>query len=169
MSGDDLHRQSSRDATAVAVHEASHAVIAKTQPGINVVCACVGDNPRVTTTNRTGRNLSEAADIAERQILIDLAGPLAEVRHLWEGAWSGDETLAQRRALAVVLARRGSEDADDLTPALRQEAAALVEKLRLEAIALVNERWSTILRVAALLDDHGELSGGAIDEIIEER
>jgi hypothetical protein len=131
----------------VAIHEAGHAVVALVL-GHAVIRASLDDRHVRTRYPRGDRDahLHEAA--------IALAGPVAEIRYgsitpaeqLWRSCWS-----------------------KDLANALRHVAVCGSDLPMRQATALVCLHWPAIMRVAAVLQRRGTLSGAEIDALMAAR
>jgi hypothetical protein len=82
-------------------------------------------------------------------VTVDLAGSQAEFRHFCEAGGTA-ENNALNRALQIITLRRGVA-IGDRTPEQREEAAQLVERMRLAAEKLVEKNWHLIEKAAAML------------------
>ena len=159
----------SRRNAAVAAHEAGHAVVARSL-GVMVVRASAkpGAAGVVTRWRRTGVPAEYAATM-EKLLLVDLSGQLAEYRATGQfdgNAWRADERNALSRALRLILDENHLRD-DELDDGHRATAAALVERLRPKAAALVEENPAK--RVAAALADGQILTGSEVDALMAEQ
>jgi hypothetical protein len=104
----------------------------------------------------------------ENLLLVDLSGQLAEYRATGQfdgNAWRADERNALSRALRLILDENHLRD-DELDDGHRATAAALVERLRPKAAALVEENPAK--RVAAALADGQILTGSEVDALMAE-
>lgn len=154
--------------TAVAVHEAGHATIARVL-GLDVRRVSAGDDPGVITRFPVRVSQPQWAKIVAGLLLVDLAGCSAE-RHATgtepDGkAWQADRRNAISRALRLVLDEHQLDD-DELNDSHRDEAEAIVAALRPTAAALVERHWSKIERVAAALADRRILTGSDVDALM---
>ncbi len=165
-------RRSSRIAvmTAVAIHEAAHATIARVL-GLNVKRAAArpGD-ARVVTKYRVNVPKAQWAQTVSKLLLVDLAGCSAERRATGKfpdgKAWQADRRNAISRALRLVVLDEHQLDDDELNDSHRDEAEAIVAALRPTAAALVEEPWAQIERVAAALADRRILTGSDVDALM---
>jgi hypothetical protein len=150
---------------ATAAHESGHAVVSRLL-GIEIIRARAREGDAgVRTRFRFGPTAAESAATLEKLALVDLAGQAAECRSLRGAEWATDEANAVSRALRIVLLRHGSEE---LTDALRVEAAELLASLRATVGALVEISWPAIERVAGALEAGEELAQAEIDSLIRD-
>ncbi len=128
----------------VAWHEAGHATIARAL-GLGVLRASAAEDHPCVVTTRSGGASTQFSETMKR-LLVDLAGPLAERRAAGgcdDFAQRHDEENALRRAMWLMTDEHLSVDAEF--------GAAVVDRLRPRAAALVEEHWAQIGRVAAML------------------
>jgi hypothetical protein len=150
----------------ICLHEAGHCIAARIV-GIEVVSAVAGDDPGVRTRHRPATTPAEDMSINERLVLIDLAGAAAEWMRLRQ-VWATDERNAMGRALAIVILRRGLARDVEVTSEMREEAAELVERLRVQAADMVEKNLPLIVRVAGALAGGATLTQADIDDLMQE-
>lgn len=144
------------EAERVAAHESRHAVIAR-KLGLEVKRAVAGDEACVTTRYQM-RDL-------DKVIAVDLAGTIGDPSTT---ACDADEASASANAMRLVRLRRGMAEDGAPSEAALADAAAVVERARQRAAALVALNMDAIMRVANELAKGGVLDGAAIDLMIGE-
>jgi len=150
--------------TAIAYHEAGHAVVAAWL-GAEVVSVTLepdwDDGPRRDgdAAIRWHHRGLTARELCQRELMAVLAGPVAEMIHSGQRCsldslpqWSGDWQMAQQFASVLVRGRRQVDALIEIT----------VEKLyRLVSDAAV---WQVIAEVADLLEAFETIEGDQVHE-----
>jgi ATP-dependent Zn protease len=178
-------RNSEHDAM-IAHHEAGHATIARVL-GIgmtHVTMFPTTDNQLAGAQMWSAGYLARNADWAtrraamEKDVLVSLAGPLAQHRHRPAGkgrefGGASDREYAQCGAATIVFLEKPGGPPDAKTCELEPEDAAkanqLLGQLCDEAKVLVDEHWSAIARVAEALLVHRVLGESDVDDLIAGR
>jgi hypothetical protein len=131
----------------IATHEAGHAVIAR-MLGVEIVHSTAAGDVPCTRTRYRGDTPQTLAKLG----IVDLAGPMAEWHYL-RSAWCTDLENAMGRARRIA-ALNG------------EEATELLHQMRIEALALVQENWPAIERVADALAHAKSLTQADVDVLI---
>jgi hypothetical protein len=142
-------------------HEACHGLVARLL-GLIVDGVSIGERPICRISWPEAQSAEEQADNLERCAIAGLAGPILEedptAKHVLGDLYRAFDLCREIIALreGVPGRRVDQKKVEDLHSDLFERAAALV-RANMPAIA----------RIAQCLDDAGELSGGVIDELIE--
>jgi hypothetical protein len=138
-----------------AVHEAAHATIARLL-GVPV--------RRVTRDGTLCWVEPGSIEAHQKQAIVCLAGPRAERRFV--RAQNGQRmTTDERYELWATCWRKDRRHADEHLAASNVDE----DTARKTTSRLVLEHWDVILRVAAALDERGELTGAEIDALLHAR
>jgi Peptidase family M41 len=149
----------SPEETAVAYHEAGHAVMALLL-GRPVHRVSVRPKEQwLGTCEFTKKSFRPSDDIVETQMLILLAGLAAEARQTGEYAWDGaDRDLDHVRALAESRAR-GERQIERLEKRMLDKTEHLLDRPAV---------WHAVETIAAELLRHTTISGRAAKHLFDE-
>ena len=140
---------------AVAVHEASHAVVALVR-GVGVAYASVVATAKSAAFTRFSKSLTTVE--VQDALLVVLSGPVGEAKFTGRPVELSGSDRDTARALASVLADSDEEAAVD----------HILHRYQILSAAAVETSWSRIQRVATKLSRCRELSSRHIADLMWE-
>jgi hypothetical protein len=168
-----------------AIHEAGHAVVARvlgiTVHFVSMRSTAEGNLGAVDTDApyllAKSLNLAQQTVVYESGAKVALAGLAAQSRAYPDTVptgiveTEGDIATAQRLARTIVWIGAGNPLPDNdqtevVLGTLLSDAQALYDRLVREAIALVDEHWPAIERVATALERHDRIDQTELDRLI---
>lgn len=144
--------------SAVAYHEAGHAVVALILGRPVQLVTVLPDKKRLGRVEFGKGKTKPTDDWLEREILIALAGVAAEARHTGRYCWEGaQQDLQGVQRLASL--RAGDQKWERLTRRMLSKVEHMLEQ---------EEHWQAVNAIAAELIKHGEISGRSARHFFEQ-
>jgi hypothetical protein len=150
---------------ATAYHEASHAIAARrARLGVIRVVAH-SDDPHCRTRWRRPQTPEQQVDVLERLALVDLVGDIVETPDSPHAAIDRESAMRRCREIIAIKAGVPVEQLDD---ARHAEATKIYAWLASEAAWVVDDSRVAIARLAAILEERGEVDGRVVEAVLLE-